>query len=142
MKFDGKVAFVTGGASGIGLATATELAQLGAAVYIGDINEDAGRALARDLSKAGKATFLRVDVTSEQSIADAVRVMQDEHEQVDILINAAGWSKVERFTDTTPDLWRRLIELNYVGTLNTTRALLPQMTSRRAGKIVNVASDA
>jgi 2-hydroxycyclohexanecarboxyl-CoA dehydrogenase len=142
MKFDGKVAFVTGGASGIGLATSTELARRGAAVYLGDINEDAGRAAARDLEKVGKATFLRVDVTSEQSIADAVRLMQDEHERVDILINAAGWSKVERFSDTTPDLWRRLIELNYVGTLNTTRALLPQMTSRGAGKIVNVASDA
>ncbi|MDB5924265.1 MAG: putative alcohol dehydrogenase, partial [Betaproteobacteria bacterium] len=142
MKFDGKVAFVTGGASGIGLATATELARRGAAVYIGDINEDTGRAAERDLEKVGKATFLRVDVTSEQSIADAVRQMQDKHERVDILINAAGWSKVERFSDTTPDLWRRLIELNYVGTLNTTRALLPQMTSRSAGKIVNVASDA
>jgi 2-hydroxycyclohexanecarboxyl-CoA dehydrogenase len=142
MEFDGKVAFVTGGASGIGLATVTALAESGATVYFGDINEDAGRAAARDLEHSGKPTFLRVDVTDGQSVGEAVRRIQDERGQVDILINAAGWSKVERFSETTPELWRRLIDLNYVGTLNTTHALLPHMTSRGAGKIVNVSSDA
>jgi 2-hydroxycyclohexanecarboxyl-CoA dehydrogenase len=111
MEFDGKVAFVTGGASGIGLATVTALAESGATVYFGDINEDAGRAAARDLEHSGKPTFLRVDVTDGQSVGEAVRRIQDERGQVDILINAAGWSKVERFSETTPELWRRLIDL-------------------------------
>ena len=68
--------------------------------------------------------------------------MNAKHPAVDIVVNAAGWSKVERFADTTPDLWQRLIELNYVGTLKVVHAFLPQMTPRPASKIVNVASDA
>jgi len=142
MEFAGKVALVTGGASGIGHATAVALAQGGATVYIGDINEDAGRAAAQQLAREGTATFVRLDVTSEASVAETRRTIQAQHEALDILVNVAGWSKVERFVDTTPDLWRRLIELNYVGTLNVTHAFLPQMIERSRGKIVHVASDA
>jgi 2-hydroxycyclohexanecarboxyl-CoA dehydrogenase len=142
MRFDGKVAVVTGGASGIGLAAAMGLAQAGATVYIADINEDNGKAAAAKLSAHGRVTFQRVDVTSEQSVAALAQSVQDGHQPLDILVNVAGWSKVERFADTTPDLWRRLIDLNYVGTLNVTRAFLAQLTSRPNGKIVNVASDA
>lgn len=141
MEFAGKVALVTGGASGIGHATAVALAQGGATVYIGDINEEAGRATAQQLAREG-ATFLRLDVTSTASVAETRRIIQERHEALDILVNVAGWSKVERFVDTTPDLWRRLIELNYVGTLNVTHAFLPQMIERSRGKIVHVASDA
>jgi len=142
MDFAGKVALVTGGASGIGHATAAALAQGGATVYIGDINEEAGRAAAAQLAKEGTATFLRLDVTSEASVAEARRTIQEQHEALDILVNVAGWSKVERFVDTTPDLWQRLIELNYVGTLRVTHAFLPPMIERSRGKIVHVASDA
>ncbi len=142
MEFSGKVALVTGGASGIGHATAAALAQGGATVYIGDINEEAGRAAAQQLARKGKATFLRLDVTSDASVAETLRTIQGQHEALDILVNAAGWSKVERFVDTTPDLWQRLIELNYVGTLKVTHAFLPQMIARSRGKIVQVASDA
>ena len=142
MEYTGKVALVTGGASGIGHATAAALAQGGATVYIGDINEEAGRAAAQQLAKEGTATFLRLDVTSDRSVAETRRTIQAKHEALDILVNAAGWSKVERFVDTTPDLWQRLIELNYVGTLKVTHAFLPQMIERGRGKIVHVASDA
>ena len=141
MEFAGKVALVTGGASGIGHATAVALAQGGATVYIGDINEEAGRATAQQLAREG-ATFLRLDVTSVASVAETRRTIYERHEALDILVNVAGWSKVERFVDTTPELWRRLIELNYVGTLNVTHAFLPQMIERSRGKIVHVASDA
>ena len=142
MRFDGKVVVVTGGASGIGLAAATGLAQAGARVYIADINEENGAAAAKQSSGRGQVTFVRTDVTSEPSVAALVRTVQEGGSPLDVLVNAAGWSKVERFVDTTPDLWRRLIELNYVGTLNVTHAFLAQLTARPACKIVNVASDA
>lgn len=142
MEFSGKTALITGGASGIGLATATALAEAGATVYIGDINEQLGRAAAQSLSGKGSVTFLRLDVTDQQSVEAARRAINDERETLDVLINAAGWSKVERFVDTTPELWRRLIDLNYVGVLNVTHAFLPQMIARNRGKIVHVASDA
>jgi len=142
MRFDGKVAVVTGGASGIGLAAARGLAQAGARVYIADIDAENGRVAAGQSSGRGQATFVRTDVTSEQSVAALVEAVQASDVCVDILVNAAGWSKVERFTDTHPELWRRLIELNYVGTLNVTHAFLAQLTAQPARKIVNVASDA
>ena len=142
MEFSGKVALVTGGASGIGHAAAVALAQGGATVYIGDINEEAGRAAAQQLAReGGNATFLRLDVTSDGSVAESRRTILGQHEALDILVNVAGWSKVERFVDTTPDLWQRLIDLNYVGTLKVTHAFLPQMIERSRGKIVHVASD-
>ena len=100
MEFAGKVALVTGGASGIGHATALALARGGATVYIGDINEEAGRAAAQQMGKEGAATFLRLDVTSDTSVADARFTIQKKHEALDILVNAAGWSKIERFVDT------------------------------------------
>lgn len=142
MKFDGKTAFVTGGASGIGLATAGALAQAGAMVYIADINEENGRAVAKKIGESGKASFVRLDVTDNKAVADAARAVEQQHGALDILVNVAGWSKVERFADTTPELWQRLIDLNYVGTLRCVHAFLPQLTSRPGGKIVNVASDA
>jgi 2-hydroxycyclohexanecarboxyl-CoA dehydrogenase len=110
VEFDGKVALVTGGASGIGFATASALAQGGATVYIGDIDAQNGRAAAERVSRDGNAVFLRLDVTDEQSVANAKAAVTDKHGALDILVNAAGWSKVERFVDTTPDLWRRLID--------------------------------
>ncbi|MPZ44870.1 MAG: SDR family oxidoreductase [Betaproteobacteria bacterium] len=142
MEFDGKLALVTGGASGIGLATVEALVQAGGTVYVADINEQAGRSAVAAMAGPGKAHFLRLDVTDESSVRDAVRRVQEENRTLDILVNAAGWSKVERFADTAPELWRRLIDLNYVGTLNMTHAFLADLTARPGARIVNVASDA
>ena len=141
MEFDGKTAFVTGGASGIGLATASGLAQSGAIVYIADINEENGQAAVQALGE-GKARFLRLDVTDGEAVGAAARSVEQQHGALDILVNVAGWSKVERFSDTTPELWERLVDLNYIGTLKVVHAFLPQLTSRPGGKIVNVASAA
>jgi 2-hydroxycyclohexanecarboxyl-CoA dehydrogenase len=142
MEFDAKVALVTGGASGIGLATVQALVRAGATVYVADINEEAGRNAVAAIAEAGRAHFLRLDVTDASSVGAAVRSVQGENRTLDILINAAGWSRVERFAATEPELWRRLIDLNYVGTLNVTHAFLADLTARPGARIVNVASDA
>lgn len=142
MEFAGKVALVTGAASGIGLAIATGFAQGGATVYLGDINEQNGRAAAQDLTGDASATFVHLDVTSAESVASIKSLIGEQHGALDILVNAAGWSKVERFVDTTPELWQRLVDLNYMGVVRVTHAFLPAMLERGHGKIVQVSSDA
>ena len=143
MKLNGKTAAITGAASGIGLAAAQAFAAAGAAVVLGDINVAAGELAASHLKAAGhNATFVALDVTDEAAVArfrDAVYAQAD---ALDILVNVAGWSKVEPFINTTPELWQKLIDLNYTGTLRVTHAFLPGMIARAAGKIVNVSSDA
>ena len=143
MKLDGKTAVISGAASGIGRATAETLARAGAHVILADLNADAGEAAAAAIRAAGHgADFLSVDLTDAASIEALRGATLAKRERVDIVANVAGWGKTEPFVKNTPEFWRKIIDLNLLGTIYLTRAFLDPMIERRAGKIINVASDA
>jgi len=138
MKLNGKTVVLTGGASGIGLAAVEAFTAAGAKAIFGDINVAAGEKAAADL----KATFLPLDVTDPAAVLKFRDAAYAQADNIDVVVNVAGWSKVEAFVNTTPELWDKLIDLNYTGTLRVVHAFLPKMIARSEGKIVNVASDA
>jgi len=143
MNMKDKIAVVTGAASGIGRATAQLLAEAGAQVVVADIDAVNGEAAAADLRKAGwDARFLPVDMTKGESITAFAQAVAAQLGAVDILVNGAGWGHTKPFWEGTPELWDKLIALNFVGPMQLTKALLPAMMARGSGSIVNIASDA
>ena len=142
-RLGGKVALVTGGAQGIGRALATRLAEEGARVAVGDIQEDAAAKTAAELKLAGlDALAIKLDVTRLDSAIAAVAATERELVPVGILVNNAGWDKLEPFVDSSPDTWERVIAINFRGVLNCCKAVIPGMQSRGSGKIVSISSDA
>ena len=143
MRLDGKTALVTGAASGIGQATAETLAAAGAQVLLGDIAEEKGAQAAAAIRARGqKADFIRLDVTDLASIEAFRGEAYSRHAQVDVVVNVAGWGRIEPFVKNTPEFWRKVVDLNLMGPIQVTRAFLDQMIERKAGKIVTVSSDA
>jgi len=143
MSMKDKIAVVTGAASGIGRATAQLLAEAGARVVVADIDARNGEAAAADLRKQGwSAVFLPVDMTKGESITAFAQAVAAKVGAVDILVNGAGWGHTKPFWEGTPELWDKLIALNFVGPMQLTKALLPAMMERGSGRIVNIASDA
>jgi len=143
MSFEGKVAVVTGAASGIGKATAEALAEAGAFVVCADIDHEKGEGAAAAIrAKGQKAEFLAVDLTNPASIDAFAQRLQGEVGAVDVLVNGAGWGRTQPFWENPPELWEKLIALNFVGPMRLAKALLPKMIERGSGKIVNIASDA
>jgi 2-hydroxycyclohexanecarboxyl-CoA dehydrogenase len=138
MRLEGKTALVTGGASGIGAATARRLAAEGARVAVGDVNEAGARAVAGELDGLGCA----MDVTDVDSIAAAVRTVAAELGEIDVLVNNAGTDLFSFFVKTDPGLWDFVLGVNLRGVLAVTHAVLPGMQERRGGAIVNVSSEA
>ena len=143
MELTGRSVIVTGGASGIGRATALLLAREGARTFIGDIDEEGGRSAAAEGAAAGLAVeFLPLDLTSAASVDQFVSAVHGQVEPIDGLVNAAGWDAIQPFLDNPPEMWDRLIAINLMGAIRLTRAVLPPMVAARAGKIVNISSDA
>jgi 2-hydroxycyclohexanecarboxyl-CoA dehydrogenase len=137
---DGKVALVTGAASGIGRAIALRLAAEGVRVAATDLDENAVREVAREAG--GVVLALRLDVTDEATIRDAVAETERALGPLDVLVNNAGWDKVEPFVESAVATWDKLIAINLKGPLLCTRAVLDGMIARGSGRIVSIASDA
>lgn len=140
-QLEGKVALVTGGASGIGAGVARVFARHGAHVVIGDRRGSGAQELAAILrGEGGSATGERLDVTSREEIDRVVTGVEESLGGVDILVNNAGISSVRDFVDITDHDWDTMMNVNLKGVLLTTQRVIPGMTHRRWGRIINISS--
>ena len=139
----GKVALVTGGGRGIGRAVVLRLAGAGAAVGVlaRTASEVADTVRAVE-NQGGRALALVADVSDEAAVKAAVARCEKELGPVDILVNNAGVFHHESIENTPADVWRRLMAVNVLGTVFCSRAVLPSMRARGAGRIINIASSA
>lgn len=143
--FDGKLAVVTGGSSGIGLATAKRLSQLGAHVWLVARNARQLESALSEVQKVRKIQSQRcglavADVTDAQQAGNAVANLARTFCSPDILVNCAGDVYPCLFSEADADVAHRLMEVNYFGAVNMIRACLPHMLSSRSGHIINVSS--
>jgi 2-hydroxycyclohexanecarboxyl-CoA dehydrogenase len=138
MRLEGKIALVTGGASGIGAATARRLAAEGARVAIGDLNEDGAREVAGEID----GFACRLDVVDTASVRAGVAATVEALGDIDVLINNAGTDRFSFFVNSDEELWDFVLGVNLRGVLAVTHAVLGGMQERRTGAIVNVASEA
>jgi 2-hydroxycyclohexanecarboxyl-CoA dehydrogenase len=136
-----EIAVVTGGAGAIGYAICRQLAQEGRRVVVVDLDAKQAQRAATDLPGTGHLG-LGVDVSDTALVRAAVDKVEADLGPIGSLINVAGWDRFVPFVDTTPELWEKVIAINYRGPLNTVHAVLPRMIERKQGRIVSVASDA
>ncbi|MBI2818364.1 MAG: glucose 1-dehydrogenase [Acidobacteria bacterium] len=143
MEPSAKTAIVTGGGRGIGRAIALALAHDGCNVAILDLIEENAQGVKKEVEALGhRALALRVDLTQSNQVQSAIEQVLKEFGQIDILINNAGWDKMEPFLDSQPETWEKVIAINFKAMLYTCKFTLPHMVGRGSGKIVNIGSDA
>ena len=141
LDLKGRVAVVTGGARGIGYAVARRAIQSGAAVALWDADRARVTDAERELSASGAVTAEVVELTDAQSIQAAVEATLARHAKIDVLVNNAGITGGNGLTwEIDPAIWRRVIEVNLIGSFLACRAVVPHMLARGYGRIVNVAS--
>ncbi|MDT0260798.1 3-oxoacyl-ACP reductase [Jatrophihabitans lederbergiae] len=137
-RLQGKVAVITGGCSGIGLATVKRFTDEGAKVVIGDVNATAGAAVAEEFG----ALFVEVDVTDPEQVEALFRTAFDTHGSVDIAFNNAGISPPEddSILETSLEAWQRVQQVNLTSVYLCCKAALPYMLEQKRGSIINTAS--
>ena len=141
MRLAGKVAFISGGARGMGATEAKLFANEGAAVAIGDVLEEAGKRTEAEINQSGgQALFVSLDVTSEQSWLDAIGATVAKFGRLDILVNNAGVSAHGMIEFTTEADWDRVMDVNSKGPFLGTKAAIPEMRKSGGGSIINISS--
>ncbi|MEO7351734.1 MAG: 3-oxoacyl-ACP reductase [Marmoricola sp.] len=141
-RLEGKVAVVTGGCSGIGLATVNRFVEEGAKVVIGDIDDQRGHELVGQLGGEEIATYAHVDVTDKDEVDALFQTAKDTYGSVDIAFNNAGISPPDddSIMDTELDAWRRVQEVNLTSVYLCCKAALQHMLEQKSGSIINTAS--
>ncbi len=140
-RLDGKIAFVTGGARGIGRAIAEKFAAEGASVTFADLDESAGRETAGELSAAGlPATFCHADITVEADVQRAIDGVLARHGTLDVLVNNAGVNAYFDATEMTEAEWDRVFAVDLKGAWLCAKHALRPMKRAGRGSIVNIAS--
>jgi 3-oxoacyl-[acyl-carrier protein] reductase len=141
MDFKGKVAVITGGASGIGRATAERLGRDGAIVVLADVQEVTGRQAAEDLTaKQIKAEFHKTDVSQADEIRALISGTVSRHDSIDILVNAAGIMQATTIPELTPEEWDLVLAINLKAAFFCSQLALKHMIAKKYGKIINIAS--
>lgn len=137
----GRTVVVTGGARGIGYAVAQRALRSGAAVALWDVDAARLERSRRELSELGRVSVIAVDLVDESAVEAAAASTFAEHGSIDVLINSAGITGGNGLTwELEPEVWRRVIEVNLIGSYLTCRAVVPRMLERGYGRIVNIAS--
>jgi 2-hydroxycyclohexanecarboxyl-CoA dehydrogenase len=135
---DSRVALVTGAGSGIGRATAIRLAQEGCRVVCADVIADS----AEQTATGSQGYALTVDVSDYAAVVDGLQRAERAVGPIELVACCAGWDRIERFTESTPETWTRVIGVNLYGTVHCVHAVLAGMVERQRGAIVGVSSDA
>lgn len=137
-RLEGRVAVVTGGASGIGLASVRRLADEGARIVIGDVDPESGEAAAAEVD----GIFVKTDVTSAEDVATMFRTAKESYGSIDIAFNNAGISPPDddSILETGIDAWRRVQEVNLTSVYLCCKEVLPYMLEQGKGSIINTAS--
>ena len=141
MRLEGKVAFISGGARGMGAAEARMFAREGAMVTIGDVLEEEGRRVAAEIGEAGgQAVFVSLDVTSEAQWNDAITATVERFGGLHVLVNNAGIGGGGNVEQTTEAEWDRTMDINAKGVFLGTKAAIPAMRQSGGGSIINISS--
>ena len=135
-------AVVTGGSRGIGLAVSEELAAAGfrLAILYANREENAQRAAEKLRARGSDVEIYRCDVADKAQVREVSRQILKRFGRVDVLVNNAGIAQIKLLTDTTEDEWDRMMGVNVKGLYNTCHELVPQMVSRKYGRIINISS--
>ncbi len=139
----GKVAVVTGGARGIGKGICECLAIQGANIAIVDLLESEAKETCSIIEKHGcRAENYSTDITDREKVYSVFNKIENDFGKIDVLVNNAGWDKIEPFVENDTETWEKVINLNYKGLIYCVRGVVEHMKEKNSGRIINISSDA